>query len=147
MRPILVSSCLLGLKTRYDGANNYCQAVVDYIKTNRFTPIPVCPEQLGGLPTPRFRSEIKSNGRVVNENGEDWTKNFIRGAKEVLKIAKMLDIKMAVLKERSPSCGVNEIYDGTFRSKCVEGKGITTRLLEENDIEVMSEEEITKKIL
>ncbi|MCD6238736.1 MAG: DUF523 domain-containing protein [Thermotogae bacterium] len=141
----LVSACLLGIRCRYDGKSKLDKRVKAL--SSHFDFIPVCPEQLGGLPTPRFRSEIKSNGRVVNENGEDWTKNFIRGAKEVLKIAKMLDIKMAVLKERSPSCGVNEIYDGTFRSKCVEGKGITTRLLEENDIEVMSEEEITKKIL
>ncbi len=139
----LVSACLLGIRCRYDGKSKPNKEVIE-LKT-RFDFIPVCPEQLGGLPTPRFKSEIRSDGRVINEKGEDWTEHFIRGAEEVLNIARMLNIKKAILKERSPSCGVNEIYDGTFRGKRMRGKGITTRLLEEKGIEVISEEELSKK--
>ncbi len=105
------------------------------------TLIPVCPEQLGGLPTPREPAEIRE-GRVITKSGKDVTENFKRGAEEVLKIAKMFGIKEAVLKQGSPSCGCGRIYDGTFSGKIVEGDGVTVALLKRHGIKVITEEDL-----
>jgi uncharacterized protein YbbK (DUF523 family) len=105
------------------------------------TLIPICPEQLGGLPTPREPAEIRGE-RVVTRSGKDVTENFKRGAKEVLKIAKLYGIKEAIMKQRSPSCGCGEIYDGTFSGKTIKGDGVTTTLLKKNGIKVISEKEL-----
>jgi uncharacterized protein YbbK (DUF523 family) len=103
--------------------------------------IPVCPEQLGGLPTPREPSEQRGK-RVITESGRDVTKNFENGAKQVLKLAKLFGIKEAILKQRSPSCGSGEIYDGTFTGRIITGDGVTTRLLKKNGVKVISEEDL-----
>jgi len=137
--PILVSSCLLGICTRYDGNSQANPEIIKLTKTKIL--IPVCPEQLGGLSTPREPAEIVGN-RVITKNGKDVTENFIKGAKETLKIAKIFGIKLAILKQYSPSCGCGKIYDGSFRGTVVKGDGITTRVLKKEGIMVVSEEEI-----
>ena len=101
----------------------------------------ICPEQLGGLTTPRKPSEINKD-KVINEIGEDVTLNFEKGAKEVLKIAKIYNVNKAILKEGSPSCGVNKIYDGTFSGNKINGMGICASLLKENNIKVISSEDL-----
>jgi len=118
------------------------------------TLIPVCPEQLGGCPTPRVPSEIADGdgadvldgkSRVMNKNGEDVTEYFIKGAQEVLKIAKTMGIKKAILKARSPSCGFGSIYDGTFSGKTKRGNGVTSEILVRNGVSVLTEEDILTK--
>lgn len=132
---ILVSACLLGINCKYSGGNNYSEEVMEFLKDYEI--IPVCPEQLGGLPTPRPASEIVGD-KVINIEGNDVTANYIKGAEETLKIAKMHGIKKALLKAKSPSCGNGKIYDGTFTNTLIEGEGITTKLLKENDIKVIT---------
>jgi len=136
---ILVSACLLGIKCRYDGKSKAYPAVLELLKNE--TLIPVCPEQLGGRPTPRIPVEIK-NGRVVEENGCDRTEEFVHGAEEALRIAKMYDCKKAILKAKSPSCGFGKIYDGTFSKTLTDGNGISAQLLYDNGIEIINEDEI-----
>ena len=104
--------------------------------------IPVCPEQLGGLPTPRMAAEIQSDGKVLKENGEDITEIFLNGAKEVLQLTKLYKIKFALLKDGSPSCGSHFVYDGTFSGTKIKGVGITVGLLQKNGIKVFSEDDI-----
>ena len=136
MEKILVSACLLGINCKYDGANNKNDKVLEYIKDKEV--IPICPEIMGGLPIPRVPSEIKDN-KVITKDNIDITSNFSKGAKEVLYLAKLFNVKKALLKAKSPSCGVGEIYDGTFTHTKINGDGITTRLLKENNIEVITE--------
>ncbi len=135
----LCSACLLGINCRYDGKNKANKKIIALSKKENL--IPICPEQLGGLNTPRTLSEIKKD-KVFSKEGKDVTLNFNHGAKEALKIAKMLNITEAILKNRSPSCGCGEIYDGTFSGKIVKGDGITTRLLKKNGIKIISEDEL-----
>ena len=135
----LCSACLLGLKCRYDGRARPHKEVTDISK--REILIPVCPEQLGGLATPRHASEIRGK-RVVSETGEDVTGYFKKGAKEVLKIARTFHIKEAILKQRSAACGSGWVYNGTFSGKLKEGYGITAGLLKQEGIKVFSEDDI-----
>lgn len=146
-RSVLVSACLLGLNTRYDGDTRADRRVLDYLRQHNLTPIPVCPEQLGGLPTPRLRSWFVSgdgstvldgSGEVINSE-QSMNLTFIRGAQEVLKITRLTDCRRAILKQRSPSCGVGEIYRGNL---VVSGDGVTTALLKRQQIEVISEEDL-----
>lgn len=134
----IVSACLCGEKVRYDGKIKQVDNIKQLVDENKA--IMVCPEVLGGLPVPRPQCEIK-DGKVINIKGEDKTDNFVKGAKETLAIAKKYNIKKAILKEKSPSCGSNYIYDGTFNKNLIPGQGITTKLLRENNIEVISDEE------
>ncbi|MBU5487584.1 DUF523 domain-containing protein [Clostridium sp. MSJ-8] len=136
---IMISSCLCGVNCKYNGKNNKNDKCVELLRENKA--ICFCPEQLGGLTTPRVPSEIRED-RVVSKEGIDVTDNFKRGAKEALKIAQITGIKKAIMKEGSPSCGVHYIYDGTFSGNKIEGMGITTRMFLENNIEVVSEEQI-----
>lgn len=135
----LCSACLLGIKCRYDGKDCRNEKVVELLKIELL--IPVCPEQLGGLPTPREPAEI-FGGKVLTKSGRDVTENFIRGARETLKIVKLLGVKEAVLKQGSPSCGCGRIYNGTFSGKTVEGDGITAALLKKHGIKVITEEDL-----
>ncbi|MHC1747128.1 MAG: DUF523 domain-containing protein [Cellulosilyticaceae bacterium] len=141
----LVSACLAGCPCRYDGKDNRNNEIVALVNAGKA--IPVCPEQLGELTTPRIPAEItKSLGntlQVVNQEGIDVTDAFTLGAKRTLKIAKALDIKKAVLKAKSPSCGKDLIYDGTFSKKLVQGHGLAAAYLIENGIEVISEKELS----
>ena len=135
----LCSACLLGIKCRYDGESQPHENIIKLAK--REILIPVCPEQLGGLPTPREWSEIKEKG-VYTRSGKNITENYKKGAEETLRIAKLYGVKEAILKQRSPSCGTTKIYDGTFSGKVVEGEGITAGLLKKNGIKVISEEDL-----
>lgn len=136
---ILVSACLCGVNCKYNGQNNLNPEVLEIVKKGEG--ILVCPEQLGGLETPRSPSEIKiinDEVHVINKEGKDVTANFKKGAEEVLKLAKQLKIKKAILRKKSPSCGYGEIYDGTFTNTLTKGNGITANLLIENNIEIES---------
>ena len=138
--PVLVSACLLGEPCRYDGKAMPCEAVIEVSARREF--VPVCPEVLGGLPTPRSPAEIQANGRVVDVAGADKTAAFEAGAREALRIARERGCKQAILKENSPSCGVNAVYDGTFSGNLVPGQGKTAALLAEAGIEAFSEIDI-----
>ena len=135
----LCSACLLGIKCRYDDKSKEDEKVIELSKKEVL--IPVCPEQLGGLPTPRENSEIQRD-RVITKSGKDETENLERGAGEVLKLAQLFGIKEAILKQRSPSCGCGQIYDGTFSGKVIKGDGVTTALLKKNGIKVVTEEDL-----
>ena len=132
---ILISACLAGVNCKYNGKNNKNEKIIELIKNNDV--ILVCPEQLGGLKTPRVPAEIIKN-KVITKDEIDVTKEYQKGAEEVLKIAKQFDIKKAILKSKSPSCGKSKIYDGTFSNKLINGDGVTTKLLKQNGIKVIS---------
>ena len=136
---ILVSGCLLGENCKYNGGNNYSEKVAEYIKGHEV--ISVCPECLGGLPTPRVPAEIV-NGVVTNREGQIVDAEFRKGAEIALEIAKKEQIDVAILQSRSPSCGVKQIYDGTFSGKKIDGQGVFARLLKENGIPMMDVEEL-----
>lgn len=136
---ILVSACLLGVDCKYSGGNNYNEKVIEYIKDKEV--IPVCPEILGGLSTPRPPSE-RIDSKVINNQNIDVTKEYAKGAQQALLLAKLFNVKKALLKAKSPSCGKGSIYDGTFSSVLIEGNGVTTDLLEANGITVITEQDL-----
>ena len=138
-KKIICSACLLGIPCRYDGKSKPDKKVLKLLWKEML--IPICPEQLGGMTTPRQAAEQKGR-KVVNYAGEDVTKYFQKGAEEVLKVANIFGVKKAILKQRSPSCGNGQIYDGTFSKKIIKGDGFTTRLLKKNGIKVLSEEDL-----
>lgn len=146
----LISACLLGVKCAWDGKDIYKSDKVIEL-SNSETLMPVCPEQLGGLKTPRAPQEIQGGTgedvldgkcKVLNINGEDVTQEFIAGAEETLKIARLFHIGEFIGKSRSPSCGCGQIYDGTFSRKLIDGNGVTTALLKRNGIRVITEEDL-----
>lgn len=139
MEKILISACLVGDKTKYDGKSNYHPLIKDLLE--KYELVPFCPEVEGGLPTPRQPSEIVGN-KVVTKVGKDVTKNFQDGASKALMICQYLGIKIAILKEGSPSCGLNQVYDGTFSGRKIKGSGITAKLLIQNGIKVITENDI-----
>ena len=140
-RRILVSACLLGLRCRYDGAGKECSAAAALAEGGAVL-IPVCPEQLGGLPTPRTPAEIQKDGRVVTADGRDVTEEYLRGAREAVRLAVKTGCTEAVLKARSPSCGCGEVYDGTFSGTLTKGWGCAARALTDAGLRVMTEEEL-----
>ena len=138
---ILISACLLGVRCRYDGGSKPQEPILRLME--KYTLIPVCPEQLGGLPTPRKPSERRGD-RVVMSDGRDVTAEYRRGAEETLRLARLYGCTAAVLKERSPSCGCGRIYDGTFTGTLTDGDGVTAALLKENGVAVYGESELEK---
>ncbi len=147
---LLVSACLAGINCKYNNESNEIKEVMDLVRDGRA--VLVCPEQLGGLTTPRSACEIKGGSgvdvldgkaSVVTKEGKDVTKEFVKGAYETLKIAKLYDVNKAILKARSPSCGKDHIYDGTFSSKKRKGHGVTVALLIRNGIDIVDEESVT----
>ncbi len=140
---ILVSACLAGVNCRYDGKNNDNIKIKKLIESGKDI-IFVCPEQLGGLSTPRVPAELIED-KILDKTGKDVTSNFQKGAEETLKIAKMFNIKFAILKAKSPSCGSKQIYDGTFSDTLTKGEGVTTTLLKKNGIEIINEYELVLK--
>ena len=136
---ILVSACLLGLRCRYDGQSKPNAAVLALGERHQL--VPCCPEQLGGLPTPRSPSEWQGQ-RIVNRAGEDVTAQYLRGAEEAVSLARTLGCELAILKERSPACGSREIYDGSFTKTLIPGKGSAARALETAGIPVFGESEL-----
>ena len=135
---ILISACLLGVCCRYDGASKPHPLAAALAE--RHTLVPVCPEQLGGLPTPRPPAEQR-DGRVVTQSG-DVTEQYRRGAEETLKLCKLFGCEVAVLKERSPSCGHGQVYDGTFSGTLTAGDGVMAELLMTHSIPVYGESQI-----
>lgn len=131
-----VSACLCGFPCRYDGKSKPDERIKALYEEGRA--LPVCPEKLGGLTTPRTPCEI-INGRVVSSDGEDRTNEYLLGSQRVLELCKKHGIKKAVLKQNSPSCGSSHIYDGTFSGTLIEGEGCLTALLRKNGIEVTGE--------
>ena len=138
MQRLLISACLLGERCRYDGASQPLAAERLEKLRERFELIPVCPEQAGGLPTPRIPSE-RRGARVVNRAGEDVTAFFQRGAAEALRLAKENGCTRALLKERSPSCGSGVIYDGSFSGALVPGWGVAAEALRDAGVEICGE--------
>jgi len=139
---IIVSACLVGLKSRYDGSSKPKEELIKLLTKGKV--IPLCPEQLGGLPTPRLPAEIlfgdgtdvvNGKSKVIRKDGIDITEQFIKGAKQVLQIALLIGAKKAILKDGSPSCGVNFIKR---KGVIVKGMGVTTTLLKNNGIKVIS---------
>ncbi len=138
---ILVSACLLGVNCRYNGEGKLQE---DLLKLQEYhNLIPICPEQLGGLPTPRPASELH-NQKAVSKTGIDVTEQFEAGARESLKLAKLYHCSYAILKERSPSCGFGKIYDGSFTGSLIDGDGITAYLLSKNGIAVIGESKLSE---
>ncbi|MDO4869288.1 MAG: DUF523 domain-containing protein [Bacillota bacterium] len=139
---ILTSRCLYGGEpVRYDGQS---KAETDpiYIKwKEEGRLVPVCPEVFGGLPVPRPDAQIR-DGRVINREGADVTAEYLKGAREAVRLAKQYDVAFAIMKEKSPSCGVNIIYDGSFQGTKKAGQGLAVELLREAGIQVFSEEEL-----
>ena len=136
---IIVSACLTGFPCRWNGESRFSEEAADLI--GRGFAIPVCPEQLGGLTTPREPAEIRDS-RAMSRTGEDLTSYFQKGAQIVLEIARKYRCETAVLKEHSPSCGVHEIHDGSFSGKLVRGSGITAKLLSENGLQILTENDL-----
>lgn len=147
MKNILISACLLGVACRYDGCSRPLDKKTIETLTKKYHLIPVCPEIMGGLPTPRIPAEISSDGRVLRNDGVDITENYLRGAKEAGRLAEIFECQEAILKEKSPSCGSGKIYDGTFTKTLIHGDGIATQLLKQNGIRVIGETEILKNEL
>lgn len=141
---ILVSACLLGVECRYDGTGKRVSEVEKLKETHNL--IPVCPEVYGGLSTPREPAE-KVGNYILTKSGNDVTENFKKGASEILKLAQMFHCKYAILKERSPSCGFGEIYDGTFSGNLIKGDGILAEELNRNGIIILGEKNIKSVML
>ena len=136
---IAVSACLLGENCKYNGGNNYSERLRDYIKDKDV--VAVCPEVLGGLPIPREPSEIV-NGIVRHKDGTSVDKEFKKGAKAALEIVKEQNAEIVILQSRSPSCGVNAIYDGSFSGRIKSGQGIFADLLKRNGIKAIDIEDL-----
>lgn len=148
----VISSCLIGCVVTWRGGANYREVFANLV--SRHLAVPVCPEQMGGLPTPRPPSEIlggsgedvlAGRARVVTREGTDVTTNFLRGAEEVARIVQLVKPELVILKERSPSCGVRFIYDGTFSNTLRPGCGVTTALLRSLGWQVVSDEEFIQR--
>ena len=137
---IMVSACLLGENCKYNGKNNYNQNVIDYMQGHDI--FPVCPECLGGLSTPRIPSEIV-NGIVMMKDGTNVDEAFKKGATLALQKAMDEKVDCMILQSRSPSCGVHEIYDGTFSGKKIKGMGVFARMAKENGFKIMDAEDIS----
>jgi uncharacterized protein YbbK (DUF523 family) len=143
----LVSACLVGINCRYDASNAYNEKIFELFKKGEL--LPICPEVLAGLGIPRERIELTGDGvdvlkgraKAITRSGKDVTFDLIEGAKKVLKIAKVLGIKQAVLKTKSPSCGVGLLLNGTFTGRHVKRDGVLAALLKKNGIQVMTERE------
>ena len=141
--PLLISGCMLGLCCRFDGESKPIGKDLLNALREKFALIPVCPEQLGGLATPREPSEFDGT-RFLSRAGEDVTAQFQKGAEEALRIARFFGCKRALLKEKSPSCGFGKIYDGSFTKTLVGGNGATAELLSKNDIAIYGETRINE---
>ena len=134
---VLVSACLLGYNCKYNGKNNLNSKIVELLKTHEV--IPVCPEMFGGLSCPRIPCE-KVGDRILDKEGNDCTKPFIKGAEEALNIAKEKQVDFAILQKRSPSCGNSVIYDGTFKGNLIAGNGVFAQKLQSLNIPIMEAE-------
>ncbi len=138
---VLVSACLLGENCKYSGGNNRCPALLDWLEREGHEAVPVCPEQLGGLPTPRTPAEIV-DGVVTDRDGRNVDAEFRRGAALALETARREGAELAVLQPRSPSCGARQVYDGSFSGRKIDGMGVFARLLSENGFRALEPEDL-----
>lgn len=136
---LLISACLMGVRCRYDGGKKPLDCLEQLI--DKHVLIPVCPEVLGGLPTPRVPAE-RIGDKVITKDGRDVTANYQQGAEEALRLARMAGCTHALLKERSPSCGCGIIYDGTFSGGLCKGDGVCGALLKANGVKVLGESRV-----
>ena len=136
---IAVSACLLGENCKYDGENNFSKKVERFIQGHEV--VPVCPEVLGGLPIPREPAEIV-DGIVVQKSGNSVDNEFRKGAQTALNIVIDTEVELVILQSRSPSCGVNSIYDGSFTGKLIPGEGVFAKILKEANIRVIDVEDL-----
>lgn len=141
---LLISACLLGVPCRYDGNAKPCPAAAELERF--FQLFPICPEVAGGLPTPRAPSELQPDGRVISRGGRDVTAEYQAGAQAALSLARRTGCRLAVLKEKSPSCGYGAIYDGSFSNTLKSGNGVTAQLFSEHGITVVGESRIPELI-
>lgn len=139
MAKIMVSGCLMGCECRYKGDHCKCEGLIDLAE--KHTLIPICPEQMGGLATPRDPAEIVGN-RVISNHGRDVTEQYEKGAQTALYLAKLNGVQIAVLKANSPSCGKGMIYDGSFSGKKIPGNGVTAELFLSSGLYVFHENEL-----
>lgn len=148
----LISACLCGVNCKYNGGNNLNPYFLELLTDGEL--IPVCPEQLGGLPTPRSACEISggtgedviaASALALNRNGLDVTGALLKGAEETLSLAIHANVDGAILKSGSPSCGSGAIYDGTFTHKMIEGDGVTAAMLKQHGILVWNEQEFLRE--
>ena len=142
MEKVLVSACLIGNNCKYNGGNNKKEKIIEYLKDKEI--ILVCPEVMGGMDVPRLKSEIVVNEKdlkVINEKGKNVTSFFVKGANIALRRAIANGVKVAILKEKSPSCGYKKVYDGNFSGTKVDGSGVFTRMLLEKGIKILTEED------
>lgn len=142
MENVLISACLLGVACRYDGLSKSLDKKIIEDLRSRYHLIPICPEILGGLPIPRIPAEIGKERRVFRKDGIDVTAEYRKGAEETLRLARLFECKLAILKERSPSCGSGTVYDGTFTGTKLSADGITAELLKANGIRIIGESEL-----
>lgn len=140
---LLCSACLLGVSCRHDGTGKLSQKVTALLEGHEL--VPVCPEQLGGLPTPRTPCEIR-NTRVISRDGFDRTEAFTKGAQEAVRLYHMLGCRAAILKDKSPSCGKGLIYDGAFSGALVSGNGVLAQRLLDEGIRVYTQEDLPPKL-
>ena len=138
MEKVLVSACLVGENCKYNGGNNKNAKIIEFLKDKEV--ILVCPEVMGGLSTPRFKSEILG-GKVINEYGDDVSEYFANGAKIALSKAIENNVTLAILKEKSPSCGVKKVYNGQFNGTLVKGSGVFSSLIGQLGIKILTEED------
>jgi uncharacterized protein YbbK (DUF523 family) len=144
---ILISPCLIGIRTRWDESCDEIEGLINLVKSGQA--VFMCPEQIGGLPTPREPAEIErgktagdvfqGDAKVLSITGKDFTEQFLTGAQRILKFCQEMGIEIAILKSWSPSCGSKRTYDGSFSNTTIPGKGITAELLEQNGIKVYNE--------
>ncbi len=146
---IVVSSCLAGLKVRYNGSHSLDRSILNLVREKKA--ITICPELLGGFSTPREPAEIiggngedvlEGKAKVIEKSGTDVTENYIKGAYATLEKAKKINATVVVLKENSPSCGSSVIYNGDFKGTKINGNGVTSALLKRNGLKVISEEQL-----
>ncbi len=142
MESILISACLLGVACRYDGLSKPLDRSLLHALQERYHLVPICPEIFGGLPTPRIPAEIGKERHVFRRDGLDITAEYQKGAAEAIRLADLFGCKIAILKERSPSCGSSEIYDGTFTGTRIPGDGIAAEICKAHGIRVVGESEI-----
>ena len=145
MESLLISACFLGVNCKYDGGNNALPADILARLREKYRLVPVCPENAGGLPTPREPSERRDGG-VWSRSGRDVTAEYEKGAQIALELARQNACRAALLKERSPSCGHERIYDGTFSGVLVPGNGTAAEKLLAAGIPVYGESEVNKLI-
>ncbi|QOF68204.1 DUF523 domain-containing protein [Actinobacillus sp. GY-402] len=143
MKKILISACLLGENVKYNGGNNFAENLVKLLEKYAVEIVLICPEVMSGLPTPRPPAEIRQ-GDIITITGSSVLSEFQQGANLTLQKANSENINIAVLKEKSPSCGSHYVYDGNFANRLIKGEGLTTQLLRQNGIKVFSENDLSE---